>query len=336
MKRFLAAFCVFIWLLPWVSVPCRAAAPAEIENAVLDASGAWVPYTSAIPGEIVACRSSVTLLGGQEYVLRGMLSAGLTFDSVIAVEQNGKAVNASYFTLLTRRLSSQAAFEVHLSASFADPVSTVVTVLYTVKLNDAAVTGEEGNAFGMEVVDAGGEERRGEDARLRTYAASVYRAVTIPDSEKQSNPLRAVCFSLFYDSALKNRVAFRDAGGGSYLACVADDCQHTRHDYLLNTPENGLVRLQGLSEGVYYLQETRTPSGYKTMANALEIVVGEDGSVAASGAPCAEGVLSLVEQRVTDSPKSKETSDMVSFYEKGCRVMAAAVAVLVLVKRFVL
>ena len=160
----------------------------------------------------------------------------------------------------------------------------------------------------------------------------MYRAVSIPEAVKQTNPLSGACFSLYRGRDREERMVFAAGRGGEYTACAGEDCRHSRHTCLLKTPENGTLRLRGLGAGTYYLQETRPPQGCAVSADMLEITVGENGEITVGGTLAADGVIRLVEQTGSEGKKETE-SDPLAFYEKGCRVLSAVLAALLMARR---
>lgn len=52
----------------------------------------------------------------------------------------------------------------------------------------------------------------------------------------------------------------------------------TKEVYTLITDEEGKVKLEGLPQGKYTLEETKAPSGYRLNSKPIEVVIGKDGS----------------------------------------------------------
>ena len=319
MKRlvclFLAAAAVFA-----AALPVRAAS-AEAEK-----------IRSATPGERVDCRAVFRISGERGYVVRGRFSDGVDLQSVTALSQGGEPVNASFYTILERTEHNSRLFEIHLAPGWAERTETSLEIEYTVSLNDRAGLGERDNRCHIELTDADGTPVTDRETYVRTGAFACYRALAIPDSTKQANPVSGACFSLYRDREGTQRVAFAAGRGGVYTACTGENCRHTRHTCLIKTPENGTLQLRGLGAGTYYLQETRPPQGCTVTADRLEVVLGEDGSVTAGGVDMPEGVVRLIEQKKTETAKAAE-DDPLAFYERGCRILSAALGALLMAHR---
>ena len=326
---------ICLWMvlfLLWGTIPgALAAAPPQTKNYV-NYNGSWTNRCDAMPGEEISCLAVFTARGGESCIARGKLSPGLEYVGTTALRQNGEPVNASYCTVVTRWLDSNSAFEIHFSPLFARDREVRLEIEYTVRLTTDAGPGERSTAA-VELVDSREGVTSGEAAVIQSFGFSLYRGVSIPDTENHSNPLPSVCFSLYGDQNGKTRIAFLENGNKEYCACTAADCGHTRHAYLLSTPENGVIQLRGLSEGTYYLREERTPQGYKSTADMLEITVSENGQVSAGGVPLLGQSLSLLEQSASAHTKTV-VKDLMWFYEMGCKVLATALAVLLAMRRY--
>ena len=290
------------------------------------------PDESVMPGESVDCRAVFAAFGESGYVIRSFFSEGVELESVTALRCDGEAVNASYYTTLARSAAGRRSFEIHLAPDWNFAGRRRLEVEYTVRLNEkAAVNGSE-NRCAVLLVASDGTPVSEAETFLRTGSFSCYRAVAIPEAGRQANPLSGACFCLYRDREHTVRVAFSAQSGGVYTACAAESCTHTRHIYLLKTPENGTLCLRGLGEGTYYLREQRPPQGYAVTADSLEIVLDGEGRVTAGGVETPDGVVRLIEQGRA-APKTVRERDPLSFYEKGCRVLSAVLGTLVMARR---
>ena len=92
MKRRIA--CLAVCLLA-VLLPLRALA-AEETAAVQTRAGDWTPSRSAMPGEELHFRVSLTLHTGESWTVRSVFSPGVEFLALTAVRADGESVNASY------------------------------------------------------------------------------------------------------------------------------------------------------------------------------------------------------------------------------------------------
>ena len=332
MKRWFS-FILLAAALSYLAAPSiNAAGELPASNMVRRDAGSWAAVCSAMPGERVDCRAVFYVRGDRGYIARGQFSDGVDLQRVTALRQNGEDINASYYTTIERLDAGKKHFEIHFAPGWSDAKEVCLEIEYAVSLNEQAGTGEQDNRCAVELAAADGSALSGEEAYLHTYAFACYRAMAIPDTIKQSNPLTGACFSLYRDKERTRRVAFAAGRGGVYTACTGENCDHSRHTFLLKTPENGTLRLRGLGAGIYYLQETRAPKGCGVSADSLEIVLSENGTVTAGGVDVPEGMIKLIEPLKAE-PKKEEESDPLAFYEKGCKVLSTVMAALLMARK---
>ena len=237
MKRRIA--CLAVCLLA-VLLPLRALA-AEETAAVQTRAGDWTPSRSAMPGEELHFRVSLTLRTGESWTVRSVFSPGVEFLALTAVRADGESVNASYYTLVTGARSKESAFALHLAARFSARESVCLTVEWTARLGDGCVTGAEGNRVFLTAVSESGQTAASGSAAVFAYGFSVFRGVRFADARVADHPLPSACFRLYYDAAAREPVAFRE-NGDIYLACALG-CGHTRHTYILRVTltEDGVL-----------------------------------------------------------------------------------------------
>ena len=134
--------CLAVCMLA-VLLPLRALAAGETGAGVRTDAGDWKPSRSAMPGEALHFRASLTLRAGESWTVRSVFSPGVEFLSLTAVLADGESFNASYYTLITGARSPENAFTLHLSDRFSARESACLTVEWTARLGDGFVTGAE-------------------------------------------------------------------------------------------------------------------------------------------------------------------------------------------------
>lgn len=313
MKRRIACFTICLLA---VLLPLRALAAEETAAGVRTRAGDWATLRSAMPGEELHFRASLTLRSGESWTVRSVFSPGVEFLALTAVRADGESVNASYYTLVTGARSKESAFALHLAARFSVRESVCLTVEWTARLGDACLTGAGGNSVSLIAESESGQTVTSGGAEVFAYGFSVFRGVRFADARVADHPLPSACFRLYYDAAAREPVAFRE-NGDIYLACALD-CGHTRHTYILRTAEDGYVRIEGLPAGTYYLQESRPPSGYGCAADMLRMTLTEDGALETDAPEVSGSTLLLLETAQESLPENK----MLTFYRRGCGVMA--------------
>lgn len=301
------------------------AAPA---NYVKDSRDVWTGERDAMPGQEVACKAVFTVRGGETYTARGRLSPGLEYVEVVSVLENGVPVNASYCTVVTRWLGDGSAFALHFSPLFAPAGEVRLEIGYTVR-----VTGQADRTAAVELIDSRGETLSGAAAHIRSFSLTVSRGTALSDGDRGNDPLSGAGFCLYRDRAGQKRVAFTVGADGGYIACTGYGCGHNSHVYLLSTPENGTLELQGLAQGTFYLREERTPPGHTPAADMLEITVSGEGELCAGGALLTDGRLSLLEQSAAVTVRT-EKNGFIAFFETGSKLLAAVLAVMLSFRRY--
>ena len=297
--------------------------PAEADNSndlVQTADQSWATWRDVMPGERVLCRSAVSARKDGD-VFCGVLTRGLTFERVIQVLRDGERVNAALYTVVTERQEQAAAFTLHISAAAA---GAPLIVEYELFVNDAA---ERENRFTL--VREGDSPSDG--GALRLNRLTLFRGVQVPESG-QVNPVAGSCLCLCRDKAGLDRIAFRQRGENMYLACAAEDCGHARHLFVMKTPRNGLITLEGVPQGTYYLRETRPADGEEASPEPREITVTEDGRIFCDGTEQLNGMASLLHRGKTSGVSHR--FNLLEFYRRGIRVMTVILCVLVGSRRY--
>ena len=308
---------LFLLYILYPGIPARASNASDL---AFTAAGAWADERDVMAGEKVLCRSYVTAREGGD-VFYGILSRGLTFERVTAVFRDGERVNAALYTVVTRRQEREAAFTVHISAPAA---GECLVIEYEIRVNDDA---ETENRFTL--VREG--DAPGEGGCLRLNRLGIFRGVQVPESG-QINPVAGSCLCLTRDRAGLDRVAFRQRGEDMYLACTAEDCGHARHIYVMKTPRNGLIALEGVPQGIYYLRETRPADGEDASPEPREITVTSDGRIFCDGAEQPDSVASLLHRG--EYGGASRGFSLLEFYRRGIRVMTVILCVLVGSRRY--
>ncbi len=328
--------CMVLWLCAAVAavilfpIKVKAVSPSP-ECQIQTEEDAWSGVGSATPWETVLCRGMTELSENGEQSIACHLSPGLTLGTVVSVLVNRQAINASLYTIVTAHLEDDRAFVLHL-AKGAGQKGDDLEVIFTLRLNDRAVVGEEGNRFWITHTDRTGTVRTGKEALIRTWSCQIFRGIQLPENTEKIHPISGACLCLYSDVNKHDRVAFEKKGLDTYLACSAEQCPHGRHVYVLRTPETGQIKLEGLREQTYYLQETRPPDGILETAEDCEISITENGTVVTGNREVGEKGIELI-YTPAYSGREKKPVSLLEIYQKGSRLLAAALTFLVATRR---
>lgn len=316
MRKCAALFAILLWSI-MTAKPALAAQPTDF---VQTAALTWATERDGMSGERMLCRSEVTAEeGGDSFSC--FLSDGLTFDRVTAVFRNGEPVNAAMYTVVTERQRNGAAFTLHVCAEAA---GAPLVVEYILRVNDAA--GAE-NWFSL--VREGEEPKRG--GCLRLFSLRIFRGVFVSESG-QLHPVSGSCLCLTRDRSGHDRVAFRQRDEDTYLACTAVECGHARHLYVMKTPRNGIIRLEGVPQGTYYLRETRPSDGTVEAAEPREITITAEGEIFCDGTEQPDGMASMIHS--DHSAAEKKRFSLLAFYRGGIRLLTVLLCILIGSRRY--
>ena len=224
----------------------------------------------------------------KRFTIGDTLSKGLTLDidSIVVKVGNDAAtakrvVNTTnkYYTLTIRDASDPegAGFDIEFKydALVADYPGAHTYVEYFATVNEFAFEKDAlGNSSYVGVNtdpydENSYEENPGEDKEIYTYG------VTINKVDEDQNPLSGAEFKLYSDAQLQNEITFIKVSDGTYRIATEDDIG-TPSDpgdvaETLVVDSNGVLNLQGLDLGTYYLKEVKAPGGYNLLQNAVEI-----------------------------------------------------------------
>lgn len=234
-------------------------------------------FTYTVVGTVPSYPTNAT---NRVYTIKDTMSAGLSFiglesgkfavkdgETELTVAADGKVTDATGNVVATVTIEGQvmtAVFDVRYVTA------PTVTLTYNAKLNENAVLGDAGNK---------------NKAQL-TYSNDPYGngTYTTPaddeDPEPGSGPV--VDTKVYGIEVLKYAGTDETAVLGGAEFEVYSDADLTTKVGTITTAENGIGTLKGIVEGTYYLKEVKAPAGYRLEANAIEVKVNVEGSVAAS------------------------------------------------------
>lgn len=212
----------------------------------------------------------------KRFVIGDTLSKGLTLDpSSIVVKVGGSdpanattVVNTDnkYYTLTTKDDGFD--IEFNYDALVADYQGAHTYVEYNATVNEFAFEKDAlGNKSYVGVntnpYDNSSYKTNPGDKDVYTYGVTVNKV-----DEKGQN-LAGAEFKLYRDETLQNEIKFVKTTDGTYRVAKADE---TAADTLA-VDSNGILNLQGLDLGTYYLKEVKAPNGYNLLQNAVVITL---------------------------------------------------------------
>lgn len=239
-----------------------------VEKEVKKLNGEWGKQNSANIGNTVEFKTTITAqLGAQNYVLHDTMSQGLTLNKESIEVKLGDNIVAkkNYDVLFGDYTSDKCTFEIQFNEDFLKTLQTndTITVTYTATLNEIAVIDGTGNP-NETILDYGNKNSTSKsETKTYTYGIQVFKK-----DGKDSKALAGAKFNLYADSeADANIVKFSNNGTNVYTykkdGTITD----------LVSDANGLINIQGLKEGTYFLKEIEAPKGYNKLTSSIQITV---------------------------------------------------------------
>ncbi|MBR2131712.1 MAG: SpaH/EbpB family LPXTG-anchored major pilin [Oscillospiraceae bacterium] len=243
-----------------------------------DSTGNWGANNTADIGQVVNYRATISVHEGAEnYVMHDKMSAGLTFNAVTSVVHiDPSTVPATETTLtegveyevITTGITDGCTFEVRFSQAFCDSLDTndKIVVSYNATLNESAIIAGEGNPNDVRLEF--GEEHYTEWDQVKTYSF----AFDLVKTDSQNKLISGAQFKI-YNAATGGeeiKVVKVTEGGNTYYRLAK-----AGEEGVSIVVDGGLVRVVGLDNGDYYLEETVAPAGYNKLTSRVKFVIAD-------------------------------------------------------------
>ena len=220
----------------------------------------WADSNTASIGDTVEFHVQITVnKGAENYVLHDQMSEGLTYQEVTAVKIGNEDVDDANYTV-TDETTDNCTFEVVFDNDYIAGLEagTVIEVFYSAILNEKAVIAGEGNPNSAQI-EYGDKNHTGivpaENTTTYTYEFDLVKT----DSDKKL--LDGAKFKLYNVATGGSAIALVKTGDTTYRVAKADD-QTTVTEIDV---KDGQVTISGLSNGEYWLEETKAPDGYNQL-----------------------------------------------------------------------
>lgn len=252
------------------------------------------------------------------------------------------------------------AFHVEFSQTFLDTVtgSDSIDIYYTAHLNQDAVIEGEGNINKSWLVYGDNIETAQSQTVTKTWKAGIYK---FTDATGTKVPLKGATFKLCsgvesnsVESAPKEEttreMVYKDLGfspvpeknedgtiktdesGNTVYVPNTYMRDPTSMTYTFTTDETGLINLQGLDSGTYYLFETEAPDGYNKLDSAVVINIDANGTVKQNQQVMDDGFIPVRNNSGTIMPTTGGIGTTI-FYIVGSILLVGAGVLLVVRKR---
>lgn len=232
-------------------------------------------------GDSVNFKITVTAQkGAQNYVVHDTMSDGLTFNNDVVVKVGVATLTApdDYTVLVSPDVTDGCAFEIHFTESYLNSISdtTDIVVTYSATINDKAVIGTDPATNSAEL-DYGDNSSVEIDTETETYV--YYFDLVKTDAEDIL--IDGAQFKLYESEEGTEAIKFVN-NDGTYRVAMKNEISNP--DLTTDTiiVSGGKVRITGLGEGTYYLEETVAPDGYNKLTDRISVAVNSNNSATVS------------------------------------------------------
>lgn len=274
------ALCGLTTTNPDASINAKNGIPTIDKQVKEDSTGQWGANNSADIGQMVEYRVTINVHAGAEnYILHDQMEDGLTFKEVTKIEHvvpgsDTHDVAATLYEVKTGTsvVTDGCDFEVHFTKEFCDELETndKIIVSYTAMLNRNAVINGAGNVNTAWLTFGEGNKSNEDSVITYTYGIDIIK------TDSQNTLINGAEFKI-YDAATggtEMHVVLMD-DGVTYRRARADETG------VAIVVKNGKVRVVGLDNGTYYLEETEAPDGYNKLTARQKFII-SDGNLDAT------------------------------------------------------
>lgn len=229
-------------------------------------------------GDSVNFKITVTAQkGAQNYVVHDTMSDGLTFNNDVVVKVGDTTLTApnDYIVLMSPDVTDKCAFEIHFTEGYLNSISsaTEIVVTYSATINNKAVisTDPETNSAKL---DYGDDSSVKIDTDTKTYV--YYFDLVKTDAEDIL--IDGAQFKLYESEEGTEAIEFVNIDG-TYRVAMEDEISNpdiSTTDTIIVS--GGNVRITGLGEGTYYLEETVAPDGYNKLTDRISVAINSNNS----------------------------------------------------------
>jgi LPXTG-motif cell wall-anchored protein len=274
----MGALCGLTTTNPSASINAKNGAPTLDKQVQEDSTGNWGGTNTADIGQTVNLRTTIAVhAGAQNYVLHAVFSEGFTFEKITDIrhvvpgttDEAGTVVPAEYYTINTNP-SDGCSFEISFTQAFCDHLETndKVIVFYQAMLDRDAVINGAGNAS-ESWLEFGESKNQESHATAHDITYTYCYGFDLIKTNSQNILIDGAKFKI-YDAA---------TGGNEVAVTLMSDGTYRRNATLTVGEEiavlNGRVRIDGLDNGTYYLEETQNPDGYNKLTARQKFIISD-------------------------------------------------------------
>ena len=304
--------------------------PTNVKTVEEDSTNTYGEKNDADIGQTVKFQSTIIAqTGAENYVFHDKMSAGLTYTGVTGITLNGTEVATSNYEVKTSSLSDDCTFHVVFTKAFCDTLKAddKIVISYTAAVNENAVVGGSGNKNESKIEY--GEEGKTtttppSETTTYTWDVDVFKYAQDGQTEK---PLSGATFTLSKNSDGTNPIKLVSKDSNVYRVTTADDTDTVTE---ITTDTTGKFTIEGLDADTYYLTETAAPAGYNKLAEAVKIVISENGAVnVTTDVPQGVNEVKVLNQTGTELPSTGGMGTTILYIVGAVLVVGAGILLIV-------
>ena len=253
---------------PTVDVRDKNKAPTLTKLVQEDSNKSWGTKNTASVGETVNFKITIAAKqGAKNYVVQDALPAGMTYNGDLAVA--GADAATDY------RVNAQAQGQditVTFEKAYLDKIAqnTDIVITYSATVNHRAVIGGAGNVNKAYMTYGAQGKTADATTTTYTYGFDLVKTTLVGDTGQEAHKLlNGAAFKLYNEKEGGNEIKLIRQTDGSYHPLVGQETAADRIDMT----QTAKVRINGLDNGTYYLEEVQAPAGYNKVKERIEVKI---------------------------------------------------------------
>ena len=311
----------------------------SVDKKIID-NDKLVDFNSANIGDTVVYNITIAVKPGAEnYILHDQMDSHLEYAGVYQVydnedtkatgnRDNGMKLNTDY--VIDSNPSEGCTFHVTFTKNYfnrkADlikngKVSEIIVQYYATVKDDAPINKEMKNKAWLTYGD--NKESNKPVTKTYTFGIPVFKHTGTGADKK---PLADAQFELYTDAECTeaNALTFTKNNEDKYRYDAAST------NATLTSLNDGMINIEGIKEGTYYLKETKAPEGYNLLKEVKQIVIDANGKITMDGASVTQVDVQNVSGSLLPSTGGMGTT---IFYIAGAFLVLISGVVLIAKKR---
>lgn len=251
-----------------------------------------VDSNSANIGEEVVFKTTIDIKpGANNYILHDKMDSHLRYDSILQIhDNNDKNIVATDYVVKTTGLTdADCTFELSFTDAFyannRDDIDTKklnkIYVYYQATVKDDAVVKQEMKNNTYLTYGENNTKSNEDETITKTFEIPVFKYTgtdtalegakfILSTDEKCTDSTKTLKFT----KNTEDKYRYDSTNGKTELVSLTD----------------GMIHIEGIKAGTYYLKETEAPKGYNLLKDIQKIEISEDGSIKLNGKPITDNV----------------------------------------------